>query len=299
MNLPLVSVIVATYRRTDALKEAIRSVLSQTYENYELIVVDDNDDADWNGKVSAIVNDVVDGSEIFVQVICNHPNQGSAKTRNIGINAAHGEYICFLDDDDVFLPDRISNQIKDMLEVNADYGITDLNLYNEDDSINEIRKRSYLCGEKKDELLLCHLKYHMTGTDTLMFKRNYINSFGGFDPIDSGDEYYLMMKAIKTNGKIVYSPICDVKAYVHVGEGGLSSGNGKIEGENRLYKFKKTFFDKLKLVDRRYIRMRHYAVLAFAYLRMHKFIGFGLYGTLSFATAPRQCFGLLRDRRKA
>ena len=237
MSKPLVSVIVATYRRTHELKRAVSSVLAQTYENVELIIVDDNDDKKWNEKVSEIVCDEMTASIYPFKLIQNHPNQGSAKTRNIGIHAANGEYICFLDDDDIYLPDRISNQVRDMISNNADYGITDLALYNEDDSVSEIRKRGYLERQEKDNLLLCHLKYHMTGTDSLMFKRDYLLSFGGFDPIDSGDEYYLMMKAITALGTLVYTQNVILK-HMFILENGLSSGRGKIEGENNLYKFK-------------------------------------------------------------
>lgn len=298
MNMPLVSVIVATYRRSDELRRAVASVLAQKYESYELIVVDDNDDPEWNDKVSKIVCEETDKSDVSCRLIQNHPNQGSAKTRNVGINVANGDYVCFLDDDDLFLPNRISNQVKDMIACDADYGITDLTLYNENNSVNEVRKRNYLCGSEKDNLLLCHLKYHMTGTDTLMFRRTYLLSFDGFDPIDSGDEYYLMVKAITAGGNFRYSPVCDVKAYVHIGEAGLSSGKVKIKGENKLYKYKKTFFNQVSFSDRRYIRMRHYAVLAFAYLRMHKGLPFIFNGLISFASAPRQCFKLISDRRK-
>lgn len=291
-----VSIIIATFRRYEDFRNALHSAIKQSYKNCEIIVVDDNDDLDWNAKVAEIVFSEAKDSQVPINLICNHPNQGSAKTRNIGINAANGDYICFLDDDDVYLPNRVENQILDMVNKSGDYGITDLILYNEDGSINEYRKRNYLLSAEKDNLLLCHLKYHMTGTDTLMFRRTYINSFGGFDPIDSGDEYYLMIKALTANGRFIYTPQCDVKAYVHKGENGLSSGKSKINGEKKLFKYKKRFWCELNWHDKRFIVMRHYAVLAYAYLRMHKTIPFGFYGFLSFFIAPVQCLKMLKGR---
>jgi len=154
-----------------------------------------------------------------------------------------------------------------------------------------------LKSEEGNNLLLCHLKYHLTGTDTLMFKKSYLTLIGGFDPIDSGDEYYLMMKAILKGGKLSYLPKCDVKAYVHTGDGGLSSGTRKIVGENKLYEYKQQFFSKLRIKDRSYIKMRHFAVLAFAYLRMKNLFGFFLNGIRGFLASPIGCIKSIVGRK--
>ena len=93
----LVSVIVATYRREDTLYRALESIKKQTYPNVEIILVDDNDDVFWNERVKKIA-DQFDNLTLLV----NHPNQGSALTRNIGISASHGDFVTFLDDDDLY-----------------------------------------------------------------------------------------------------------------------------------------------------------------------------------------------------
>lgn len=233
-----------------------------------------------------------------VQYIENHPNKGSAKTRNVGIKAANGEYVTFLDDDDVYLPKKIEKQYKDMVHASADYSITDMYLYSEDDKLIEKRVRGYLNNYKKEDLLKYHLMYHITGTDTMMFRREYLVSIGGFNAIDLGDEFYLMQKAIETKGKFIYVPGCEVKAYVHTGENGLSSGQSKIKGENQLYTYKRRYFSKLDVKTRRYIKMRHYAVLAFAYIRMKKYSAFFISGVKSFVSAPGACVGLIIERKK-
>lgn len=294
MNNQLVSIIIATYRRSVELENAINSAVNQSYQNCEIIVVDDNDDGVWNETVHQIINKF--SCEKNIKLIQNHPNQGSAKTRNIGIHEAKGDYVVFLDDDDIYLSERVETQLETMIAENADYGITDIVLYNEDESVNEVRKREYLNTDERNDLLTCHLKYHMTGTDTLMFRKEYLMKIGCFDPIDSGDEYYLMMKAVRNDGVLSYTPRSDVKAYVHTGEGGLSSGEGKIKGENALYQYKKKYFDNLKSKDKRYITMRHYAVLAFAYLRMKKPIRFFINGVFSFLSSPIACIQLLKNR---
>ena len=208
-----VSVIVATYRRDAALVAALRSLGEQTYENLEILLVDDNADPIWSEKVAAAVaafREQYPRSEL--RLIVNDPNLGSAKTRNVGIFAAEGEYITFLDDDDVYLPEKVARQLAHMKEVASDFSITDLELFNEQDKLIDRRSRDYLVGVAPDALLSLHLKHHMTGTDTMMFRREYLLAIGGFEPIDVGDEFYLMQKAIEAGGRFSYLPACDIRS---------------------------------------------------------------------------------------
>ena len=296
--MPKVSIIIATYRREESLVVALNSLSSQTYENYEIVLVDDNDDKIWNDKVKRIVDNFKKENEnIDINFIINHPNQGSAKARNIGIEAAKGDYITFLDDDDLYLPSKIENQLENMLSQDADYSITDLYLYNEDNKLVDKRIRSYIKKYDKNSLLEYHLMNHMTGTDTLMFKRDYLLKIGMFDNIDIGDEFYLMLKAIDGNGKLCYVPRCDVKAFVHKGENGLSSGKNKIDGENQLFEFKMKYFSSLSKKSIRYIKMRHHAVLALAYFKINKKILFFKEAIYSFIISPRCCIKLLLNSK--
>ena len=294
----MISVVIATYRRDKTLIRALDSLLNQTYRDFEVVVVDDNAEESWNKKVETIVNSFSD--KLSINYLRNKTNIGSAETRNAGINASKGKYITFLDDDDLYLPNKLKTQFELMEEENADYSLMNLSLYNDNEILSEIRKRDYLLTDESKNLLICHLKYHMTGTDSMMFKRDYLLSFGGFESIDVGDEFYLMMKAIEHNGKFVYCNSCDVKAYVHTGEdGGLSSGTKKIEGENRLYRFKKAYFNSLRCKDRRYIRMRHFAVLAYAYKRCGKYLKFFAFGAVSFLVSPLHTILLFCNLKKS
>lgn len=295
----LVSIVISTYRRYSELKRALDSLAKQTYSDIEIVLVDDNADDVWNEKVFAAVGEFRRNNPgIALNLIVNEKNQGSAKTRNIGIEASKGRYVTFLDDDDCYLPEKVSKQVAFMEEYGCDYSVTDLWLYDETDKLFERRVRSYIKDTSASSLEIYHLKYHITGTDTMMFKREYLLSIGGFAPVDVGDEFYLMQRAILGKGKFGYLPGCEVKAYIHTGDGGLSSGDGKIKGENSLYEYKKTFFKKIGLGARRYIRMRHYAVLAFAYYRMKSYLKFFKYGVLSVAVSPFKCLGMLLEAKR-
>lgn len=285
-----VSIVVPTYRRDKTLINSLRSLAMQTYEDIEVVLVDDNADVTWNGRVSAILKELKESyPSLNIVHITNENNMRSAETRNIGIAAATGEYITFLDDDDMYLPEKVSRQVSFMKKGDYDYSITDLYLYNQNDKLIDRRIRHYIKSESCENLFRYHLMYHLTGTDTMMFKKTYLNAIGGFAPIDVGDEFYLMQRAIDGGGKFGYLPGCDVKAYVHIGDSGLSSGAGKIAGENELYEHKKSFFEKLDKKARKYIEMRHFAVLAFADVRNKKLFAFVRDMFRSFFSAPILC----------
>lgn len=295
-----VTVVVATYRRNESLSRALASLLAQTYSNLEIIIVDDNADAEWNERVRIIVEKYVQTARAgyTIRLIQNENNLGSAKSRNKAIFAASGDYITFLDDDDIYLPEKVKAQLQNLIENNADYGITDLYLYTDDDKLCSKRIRSYIKSYKPDQLIKYHLLYHMTGTDTLMFTRDYLQKIGGFMGADEGDEFYLMRDAILAGGKLSYLPESHIKAYVHQGEtSGLSCGERKIKGEIALLAEKQKLFHYLSAKERRYVLMRHHAVVAYAELRRRNIIQFITSAAKSFLTAPISCVYLFINKR--
>ncbi|MBL4663078.1 MAG: glycosyltransferase [Flavobacteriaceae bacterium] len=110
----LVSIIVPTYNRLDYLKLTLQSLLGQTYQNIEIIVVDDGSDGDDNKRYCEQF------SKINYIKIENFG--GPARPRNIGIDAANGDFIAFTDDDDIWLPKKLENQVAILNEEPA-YGL--------------------------------------------------------------------------------------------------------------------------------------------------------------------------------
>ena len=107
----LISVVIPTYSRNTTLRNAINSVLAQTYQNYEILVVDDNpSDSEWRISTQKLMAEYADNNKI--RYIQNAKNLGGSGARNEGIKAAKGEYIAFLDDDDEYLPERLEKQLE-------------------------------------------------------------------------------------------------------------------------------------------------------------------------------------------
>lgn len=116
---PLVSVVIPTYGRGGRLLDAVRSVLDQSYENIELLVVDDGSP-----------KPVVDQLEEFqferlasVEFLRHEENRGANAARNTGIRLASGDYIAFLDDDDRWEEEKIGRQVEAFNDAGPDVGV--------------------------------------------------------------------------------------------------------------------------------------------------------------------------------
>ena len=102
-SMPLVSVIVPTYRRTNYLKLTLESILNQTFTDFEIIVVDDGTDNNLNEHLCNQLKKVK-----YFKI---ENSGGPARPRNVGIREARGKYIAFVDDDDLWLPQKLEIQI--------------------------------------------------------------------------------------------------------------------------------------------------------------------------------------------
>lgn len=264
-NQILVSVIIPTYKRSVSyVSRAIESVLNQTYPNVEVIVIDDStDEYEGRKEVKSYIEKLNKTNLIYCR---NEKNLGGSLSRNRGIDLAKGEYITFLDDDDEYLPEKVEKQLEFMLENSYDMTFSNMIMYSQDGRVVDYREYKDIPGFDNETLLHYHLMKHLTGTPTFMYKAEKLREIGGFEDAKMGQEFYLMLKSIQKGLSIGYLPECHVKVYKHP-DGGISCGMNKINGENKLYEFKQTFFDRLSGKEKRFIRFRHYAVMVVAYKR--------------------------------
>lgn len=114
--MPEVSVIMPTYNRAELLKKSVRSVLNQTYQDFELIIVDDGSTDDTEGTVKSF-------GDKRVSYIRHERNRGPGAARNAGIRAAKGKYVAFQDSDDEWLPQKLDRQIRVMMSAPPDVGV--------------------------------------------------------------------------------------------------------------------------------------------------------------------------------
>jgi glycosyltransferase involved in cell wall biosynthesis len=127
MTSPTVSIVVPTYNREALLPRALDSIVAQTFNDWEIVLVDDGS-TDGTEEVAARYADHLKGRLVYIPQM----NRGSSSARNRGIDASRGQYIAFLDSDDEFLPHKLERQLAlfdarpDLGLVYSDYAYVDL-----------------------------------------------------------------------------------------------------------------------------------------------------------------------------
>ncbi len=127
MEEKLVSVITPLYNSANFISHTIESVLNQTYENWEMIIIDDNSTDDSVNIVEEYVK-----RDDRIRLIKLKKNSGPAIARNKGIKEARGRYIAFLDADDLWLPEKLEKQLKFMNEYDLAFTYSSYKLIDEE-----------------------------------------------------------------------------------------------------------------------------------------------------------------------
>jgi glycosyltransferase involved in cell wall biosynthesis len=102
----LVSIITPSYNSSKYIEETIVSVLNQTYPYWEMIIIDDGSHDDTKEIIASYAR-----QDERIKILFNNSNIGAAKSRNRGIENANGDYIAFLDSDDLWLPNKLQQQV--------------------------------------------------------------------------------------------------------------------------------------------------------------------------------------------
>ncbi|WP_424002626.1 glycosyltransferase family 2 protein [Haloarcula salina] len=259
---PTVSVIIPTYNRADLIERAVRSVLDQTFTDIECLVVDDGSTDETVSIVRSIDDD-------RVTVIEHGENGGAAAARNAGIDASLGEYIAFLDDDDVWRPEKLAKQI-DILESAPDsVGLVYcwMDYYDDDNSLVTAYR-----PELRGDIFLDVLdKQRIGNSSTLVAPAPVVNDVNGFDESilrgDDGD--FIRRVALEYDVEYVSETLVD--AYVDHGHRRITSQDEKgarnaiHDQKAKLRKFSTQFDEHPEkraiveaLIARRYVQLGQY-----------------------------------------
>lgn len=173
----LLSVIIPTYRRSDMLYRAIESVLNQTYNDVECIVVNDNNPDDEYSKVLYEKLDKYKGDNRFHFLEQEHHINGAA-ARNVGIRAAKGEFIAFLDDDDFWDSIKAQVQIEVLKNLSEEWGAVSCLMKLYKNGVVVSAPRPYRDGYIHIEVLTRCISM---GTGSLIIRRCALDETGYFD----------------------------------------------------------------------------------------------------------------------
>lgn len=185
-----VSVIIPYYKKKKYIKKTIKSVLSQTFKNFEIIIIyDDNNknDLDFIKNLKKL--------DKRIKLIINRKNIGAGYSRNKGIKFSNAEYICFLDADDTWKKNKLKKQLELMKRKKVFFSHTSYEIIGANDKVISFRKaRKFF---KVDDLLpSCDI-----GLSTVMIKRSILNGFK-FPNLSTKEDFVLWLKLLKKGIKI-------------------------------------------------------------------------------------------------
>lgn len=202
---PIVSVIIPTYNRAHLVGRAIKSVLNQTFQDFELIVVDDGS----TDNTKEVVNSF---SDTRIRYIKHEINKGGNAARNAGLKNSKGEYIAFLDSDDEWLPEKLEKQVN-MFQKSSDEVAL---IYSWAEIIDEkgnlfMKSQPMIKGEALREIL----NGNFLPSSTVIVKKACFDKVGLFDENFTSCQDREMWTRIAAQCRVEVLPECLVRMYRH------------------------------------------------------------------------------------
>ena len=190
-----VSIITATYNSENEIMSTYRSILNQTFTDWEWVITDDCS----QDRTAEILNDI-QASDSRVRVFRNPVNSGAAVSRNCSISYSQGEFLAFVDSDDLWEPEKLSSQLKFMELEGIDFSFTAYELIDEFGSsldkfvdLNQVGKFDYFDMLKKKATLGC---------STVIIRKAAFKDLS-MPLLRTGQDYAFWLKLLKT-GKCAY-----------------------------------------------------------------------------------------------
>lgn len=221
---PFISVIIPTSNRAHLLPRAIESVFNQTYTHLEIIIVDDASTDDTPNVVMALEDN-------RIRYFCHTTKCGGSAARNTGIKAAQGDYVAFLDDDDEWLPEKLSKQLHAIKAVSFTEPVV---AYTGNEYVNPEGKVIRKLLAKKEGWILQDLLYgnYVGSTSKILVSRASLLAVNGFDTtLRSCQDWDLW---IRLAGRYPYVAVCEPLVKLHVEHGERIDSNLAAQIEGRL-----------------------------------------------------------------
>lgn len=198
--LPLISVVMPSYNHAHLIGRAIDSVLSQTYSKFELIVVDNHS----QDHTDAVINGF---SDARIQILKIHNNGVIAASRNLGVRAAKGEWIAFLDSDDWWTPHKLA-ACSPWMVGQSDFIYHKLKIVRSD---SRLLQRKYIKSWQLKSPVLTHLLTHgnAIATSSVVVRKHLLDAINGFDErleIIAAEDYNAWLHIAQITDKFHFIP---------------------------------------------------------------------------------------------
>lgn len=196
--MPQVSVIIPTFNRAETIEAAVRSVLQQTFQDFEVLVVDDASTDDTVARLSRI-------DDARLSVIEAPTNGGGARARNLGLEQAAASMVAFQDSDDFWLPTKLASQVERLQAAGPAAVATFCSFI-------------YLSGARTAvlpaaaeippaEIGRTLFRRNLISTQTLLARRSEIEAIGGFDPAMPRFQDWELCIRLAQRGEIRHDPV--------------------------------------------------------------------------------------------
>jgi len=276
---PFFSVIIPTYNRAQAVTDAVKSVLVQTYSSFEVIVVDDGS-TDDTSKAIKLLSERDDRVTYIFQ-----KNQERSAARNNGISQSKGKYICFLDSDDLYLPNHLSDFHHKIMENDSPKAIILANpVYpNEDGSLVRVTPFIPNTTDPLELVVKTAIPCQLT-----CINASILNEFKFDVNINIGEDQELWVRIVK------HYPLINSNQYSVViqdlGDRTINNMNSTAYYRNLLLKRKIFNQDKegrIKTEWRKFVLSADYLNLAKSYFRENRIFKFYYYLVRSIIISPK------------
>jgi len=184
----IVTVVMPYFKKRKYVRDSIKSVLNQTYKNFELLIIYDDED-----KTDLEMLENIKKKDSRVNIIVNSKNIGAGASRNKAIEVAKGDFLAFLDSDDIWEKKKIEIQIKFMLDNNFDFSSTSYFIIDEFDNIIDFRRTREIVT------FSTLLKSCDVGLSTVMLKRKLITAESQFVDLKTKEDFVLWLNITKKN----------------------------------------------------------------------------------------------------
>lgn len=213
-----VSIVMPLYNCERYVSDSIESVLSQTYEEWELLIVDD---CSSDGSYEIAKQYAVGDSRIVVEKLSE--NSGAAVARNVAIEKARGRYIAFLDSDDLWTPEKLERQINFMKETGAALSFSDYCWIDEDGK--SLQKIEYpFTAVDYSELL----KQNVIGCLTAVYDTGQVAKCYFDESLQKHEDYLYWLRILKKTERAHRVP--EPLAYYRIRQGSVSSNKIRVAG---------------------------------------------------------------------
>lgn len=214
-----ISVIIPTFNREKQIRNSIKSVLNQTYNNLEIIIVDDGSTDNTKEEVKKI-------TDKRVKYIKLKQNKGAAFARNIGIKKSKGNFISFQDSDDYFYPNKLELQLKNLINQNSSLDFCKIKVFYNSTYYyfvpNQETEQKIKNGSFLNELIS---NGNFISTQAILVKKEILNNYS-FDPnFPRLQDFDFILRMIQ---KIKFSYTKEVLVDLHVQKNSLSKSKENL-----------------------------------------------------------------------